>query len=90
MPPSLDAAIADCEALAALVGWTRNYFTHWNPKLERKAAKDDDLVRLTEALRLILEALLLLEVGFAPDEIGALVASNPAVKRDIAYAFGDE
>jgi hypothetical protein len=64
--------------------------THWNPKLESKAAKGDDLVRLTEALRLIVEALLLREVGFAPDEIDVLVAGNPTVKRDIAFAFGAE
>jgi hypothetical protein len=42
--------------------------THWNSELEEKAAKGDDLVRLTEALRLILEPLLLLEVGFTQDE----------------------
>ena len=69
------------------MAWTRNYLTHWTPELENRAAKGEALVRLMFALRLVLEALLLLEVGFTHDEIERLHNDNFAIRRDLDYAF---
>jgi hypothetical protein len=39
------------------------------------------------ALRLVLEALLLLEIGFTHDDIERLYEDNPSIRRDLSYAF---
>lgn len=41
------------------------------------------------SLRIVLEALLLLETGFTPDEIEHLHNDNFAITRDPNYAFPD-
>lgn len=43
---------------------SRNYYTHYNPKLEKKAAKGADLALLTMQLQAIIEMSLLRELGF--------------------------
>jgi ApeA N-terminal domain 1 len=87
LPPTLLGKIGDIDAFTQRVSWTRNYLTHWTPELEKKAAKDEALVRLLFALRLVLEALLLLEIGFTRDEIERLHNDNFAISRDLDYAF---
>jgi hypothetical protein len=49
---------------------TRNYYTHYNPKLEGKALKDDKLVTVYYILRNMLEYYLLRELGFNEEFIG--------------------
>lgn len=88
LPPSLAGEIGDFDDCAARIGWTRNYLTHWNADLEKKAAKGEALFRLADALRLILEALLLLEIGFTYSDVEELLSSNHAIKHDIEYALG--
>jgi hypothetical protein len=87
LPPTLAQRIGDPDAFTQRVGWTRNYLTHWTPELEKRAAKGEALVRLMIALRLVLEALLLLEIGFTHDEIERLYEHNPSIRRDLSYAF---
>ncbi len=87
LPPTLTERVGDADSFTQLVSWTRNYLTHWTPALERKAAKAEELVKLTVALRLLLEALLLLEVGFSRDDIERLYADNHAIQRDLHFAF---
>lgn len=89
LPPSLKNRIGDIDRFTAVVGWTRNYFVHWNPDNQKRAAKGQDLVRLTESLRLILESLLLIELDFTLDEIERLIEENWSVKRDLEFAFKD-
>jgi DNA repair exonuclease SbcCD ATPase subunit len=43
---------------------TRNYLTHYNPKLEGAAAKDNELYEITEKLRRMIEICFLKELGF--------------------------
>jgi hypothetical protein len=43
---------------------TRNYRTHYDPKIEKRAVKDDDLYWLSEELRALLTACLLRDLGF--------------------------
>lgn len=87
LPPTLIERVGDADSFTQLVSWTRNYLTHWTPALEQKAAKGEKLVKLTFALRLVLEALLMLEVGFSRNDIERLYADNHAIQRDLRYAF---
>jgi len=87
LPPTLTKHVGDADSFTRLVSWTRNYLTHWTPELERKAAKAEKLVKLTVALRLLLESLLLLEVGFSRDDVERLYADNNAIQRDLHFAF---
>jgi ApeA N-terminal domain 1 len=51
----------------------RNYYTHYNPRLERKAAKGVALLLLTIQLQAIIEMSLLRELGFPLREIDAIL-----------------
>jgi hypothetical protein len=53
----------DAQAFNDRVRTTRNYLTHWVPKLGAKAAKGVDLIRLTRRLRTMLTICLLRELG---------------------------
>jgi hypothetical protein len=90
LPPTLTGKIGDIDAFTQRVSRTRNYLTHWTPELEKKAAKGEDLVRLLIGLRLVLEALLLLEIGFERDDIERLHNDNFAIGRDLNYAFDSD
>jgi hypothetical protein len=60
---------ADRAAFIQLFKDSRNYYTHYNPKLETKAAKGASLALLTVQLQAIIEMSLLRELGFT---IGAI------------------
>lgn len=55
---------ADRAAFIQLFKDSRNYYTHYNPKLETKAATRADLALLTVQLQAIIEMSLLRELGF--------------------------
>jgi hypothetical protein len=58
------------EAFVRLAKDTRNYYTHYDPDLKRKAATEPaDMHRLTVQLRAVLETAFLLDLGFPCDEI---------------------
>jgi hypothetical protein len=48
---------------------TRNYYTHWDPRGQRKAATGRDLYRLTLQLQTVLEIVFLLELEFECERI---------------------
>lgn len=52
-----------------LIAKTRNYYTHYNQKLEDKILKGEDLIIAIQILRNILEFYLLKELGFKEDFI---------------------
>lgn len=52
-----------------VVGDTRNYYTHYNPKKEDKALKGDKLINAYYVLRNILEYYILKELGFQEEFI---------------------
>jgi len=65
--PNVTARIVGDEGINAFsdaVKWTRNYYTHYNPKLEKKAATGAALLLLTIQLQAIIEMSLLRELGF--------------------------
>jgi hypothetical protein len=71
--PNVTARIVGEEGLGAFVKavkTTRNYYTHYDPKVRAKAATEPrDMHRLTVQLRAVLETAFLLDVGFTCDEI---------------------
>jgi ApeA-like protein/HEPN superfamily Apea-like protein len=73
--PNVAARIAGEEGVDGFVNavkWTRNYYTHYDPKGRGKAATDGkDMHRLTVQLRAVLETTFLLELGFDCKEIAA-------------------
>lgn len=54
---------------------TRNYLTHYNPSLKTNAAEGEELFFLSELLRFLVEACLLLELGL-PEELRAKLMSE--------------
>jgi hypothetical protein len=84
LPPELQALIPDLERTAQKVKTTRNYMTHWNPSLRADAATSlGELDGLARALRCVLEALLLLELGFRADETDELLKRNVNYRREL-------
>jgi hypothetical protein len=60
---------------------TRNYIVHYDPKLEEKAAKGEELHSITRRLQFLVESCLLEELGFSPDEVqDFLPAKYPDMK----------
>jgi hypothetical protein len=59
---------------------TRNYFTHWDPAGEGAAASGAALLALTNRLQVMLQVLLMLELGFPPDRCAALVTRSRRIK----------
>jgi ApeA N-terminal domain 1/Apea-like HEPN len=55
---------------------TRNYLIHRNPKLKSEAAKGDELIILTQKLKILIEICLLNELGFTFAEIKNLFLKN--------------
>jgi hypothetical protein len=67
---------------------TRNYFTHWDPKLEKRAAKGAKLVALTVALKLLFDLTLLRELGFTQTAIAdAALDKNQRLVREMQRGF---
>jgi hypothetical protein len=71
--PNVAARIVGAEGVDGFVNavkWTRNYYTHYDPKGKKNAATEGkDMHRLTVQLRAVLETAFLLELGFDCDEI---------------------
>lgn len=62
----------DKEAFVSAVVDGRNYYTHYDERLERRAPKGIRLVPLTAQLKALTEACLLGEVGFSSEEINVM------------------
>ena len=52
---------------------TRHFFTHFDPKLKKKALAGQELYFLTEQVRLVLELCLLRDLDFGQDELTAFL-----------------
>ena len=68
--------VDDRDSFVKLVGDTRNYYTHFGSGLQKRAAEGEELHYLAEALRYMLAACLLLELGFTEDRIEELFLRN--------------
>ncbi|HTN38091.1 MAG TPA: HEPN domain-containing protein [Arachidicoccus sp.] len=54
----------------------RNYYTHYDEKIKKKALEINDLFLLTEKLKVILIAIVLIEIGISKDQISQLLERN--------------
>lgn len=87
LPDVVQAEIPDIRRVAERVRVTRNYLTHWDPKLKEKAAQGSELVALAYGLRCVVEARLMIEIGYGRDEAGRLLADNPDYMADLRFGF---
>lgn len=67
------ATIKDRDTFVATFKQSRNYYTHYTPKLEKKAAKGAALYLLIVQLQAIIEMSLLKELGFECDAIDGIL-----------------
>lgn len=72
----VSALIPDGERFIRRVRDTRNYLTHFDPSLADRAARGQDLYRLTLQVRYLLIAVILQDIGFSEQETKRLLESN--------------
>lgn len=70
---TIDKIIVNREAFIKDSKISRNYYTHYDQKAEKKALKGAGLWRLTEKLRLVLIVVVLKETGFSENQINSLL-----------------
>jgi hypothetical protein len=58
---------------------TRNYHTHFNPKLAAKAARDLDLVVLIDRMWCLTRAIVLSELGYDDEQVAQMLGNDPHV-----------
>jgi hypothetical protein len=68
--------ITDKEAFIKDVKNSRNYYTHYEKSIEKKAKKGGELFTLTEKMKVVLVCAVLRQTGFTAEEIEALFARN--------------
>jgi hypothetical protein len=79
----------DADAFIAHLKVSRNYYTHYNPKYESKAARGAALFLLTLQLQALIEMSLLRELGFGHKAIDAIldrVGRYREIRHFAAYA----
>jgi hypothetical protein len=88
LPPGVKAVLPERQVFARKVEATRNYHTHWNLDDRAEAATTmEELNGLTAALRCVLEALLLLELGFTHEEVDQLLERHLNFKRELRWGL---
>ena len=68
---------------------TRNYLTHYDSKLESKAAKGEDLYKLGIKLELLFELHFLDLMGFSEEEIDSIVTKNRKLQWKCSLILSD-
>jgi hypothetical protein len=66
----------DYESIISNAKNSRNYYTHYSPKLEKKALKDTQLFYLTERLKIFLLILLLSETGIEKENLSNIIKES--------------
>ena len=73
----------EVELIIKLIVDTRNYLTHYNPKLEKKAASGQNLWNLCQKMEAILQLHLLKELGFNDVEISSVLNNSYKFKNKL-------
>lgn len=73
----------EVELIIKLIVDTRNYLTHYNPKLEKKAASGQNLWNLCRKMEAILQLHLLKELGFNESEISSVLNNTYKFKNKL-------
>lgn len=76
----LDLFINDPKKFINYIVNTRNYLTHYDKNLERKALKDQHLIYCTEQLKVLLQIIFLSELGFSQELIKNIISINNRYK----------
>ena len=71
------------EELISTIVKTRNYWTHYDRRLESKAAKDEDLWSLCLKMELLFQLQFLQLIGFSREQIDSLLAHSIPFKRKL-------
>ncbi len=82
---NIDRFIGNKNAFIENVVDTRNYQTHHDEDLKERAASGEELYRLTQKLKVLLEVCLLRELGFSSDEIKGLFSRNGRYQYESIY-----
>jgi hypothetical protein len=85
----LSPLITDKDQFAKKVSDTRNYLTHYDQHLKDKAAKGGKIAMLTAQLSYILQACLLLELGFSQEKCAEMFRRNQGYTQIINRARED-
>jgi len=78
----IDRFVGDENAFIEKVVDTRNYQTHHDEDLKERAADGEELYRLTQKLKMLLEVCLLTEIGFSLEELKALFSRNSKYQHE--------
>lgn len=73
---SFNKVVNDRDQFIRDVKNSRNYYTHFSKKLEKKALKGEQLFYLTEKLKILLISSILKEIGFSTNEIDRIIKNN--------------
>ncbi len=73
---AIKLVISDNETLIDDVVNTRNFLTHYDKSIEKKAKKGHELYILTQRIKFILETCFLIELGVPLDKIKILISRN--------------
>ena len=84
------AAFFDDPVFLQKVVRTRNYFTHWDPKSEGKAATREELLPVCGKLEALFCLMLMREIGLSGETIAQLVENNWDLKRRLSYRCGEK
>lgn len=68
--------VPNVEKLIKEAKWSRNYYTHYDSRNEKKALKGRELYNLNQRLLILLKICFLSELGFKPVEIDKFVAKD--------------
>lgn len=85
--PALDTQLSEHQRYIRLAVDTRNYYTHWDPTSAPDHAVGWDLQRLSDWAELLLRALLMLDMGFAPDRVSHLLRTSRRTQWGVLDLF---
>ena len=72
----IGSLVQDHNKFCKKVGYTRNYYTHYDQSLKNKAAQQDELFRLSQVLNYLLQSCILAELGFTSELSKSLVSKD--------------
>lgn len=78
-----------CGELLWTIADSRNYYTHYSADLKVKAASGESLWRLCNNMDAIFQLLLLTKLGFAQEEIEAIIAKCQSLKKKLELCPND-
>ena len=85
--PALGTQPQQHERYVGLAVDTRNYYTHWDPTSGRGPVIGWDLQRVSDWAELLLRALLMLDMGFAPDRVSHLLRMSRKTQWHVFNLF---